>query len=667
MDAELDAERHQEIARCLFRESNDAVFLFDPRDNRVLDLNPVAQRLTGLEKDRARELRVWDLFTGAGAVGIGQLIDAYRRTGFFHSREGFSLTKDSGEPIPVNVSVSRIHTQPGPLGLIVARDITERRKAEQAIEQSERRYRSLVETAGVVIWMLSAKGTITSLNPQFEAITGWAEQDWVGRALSELVHPDDRALVERLVESARSGEATPITEVRILSSKGEWRVFELLSMAKFDDGPSAGVSGIARDVTELRKAEEALQYTEAVSKAKDDAERADRAKSEFLANISHEIRTPMSAILGFVDILLGDDHVRELPPERIDDLLIIRQNGNHLVGLVNEILELSEIEAGKLRIGLSTCAPDEVASELLSTMRVQAAAKNLALRLDVTAGVPDEIQTDVVRLRQILMNLLNNAIKFTERGEVCLRLLATHGESGADTIHFEVIDSGVGLTAEEIARLFEPFSRPGNRDPDGTGLGLAICRKLAERLGGQVTVNSKKGQGSTFVLHLPVRPRDDLAPSTQDTVHASVAEPLPSRIDPSDPLDAHILLVEDNPALQRLTSLYMQKLGASVVVASNGREALELTSSATKSAQPFDVILMDMQMPVLDGYEATRQLRASGYRGTIIALTAYAMANDRQECLDLGCDEHLSKPIDWLRLRAVIADCVASERAPHTR
>lgn len=646
----MDA-RHQEIARCLFRESNDALFIFDPRDHRVVDVNPAALRLTNFEKDAVCAMRLRDLFTSGVPEGLGRLAEAYRRTGYFHSREGYLLSRQSGGPIPVNVSVSRIHTTPNPLGLVVARDISERILAQEALRESEKRYRGLVETAKVVIFAVTAGGQIVSLNRAFEVVTGRPRGDWVGRPFAELIHPDDRGVAAEAFERTLRGEPSTPYELRLQSTSGESQVIEVLSASRQTLPDGVGVSGIARDVTERRRAEEALRRTEAMRRAKEAAEAADRAKSDFLGHISHEIRTPMTAILGFTELLLTDDRVKALPIDLLDHLQTIRQNGNHLLDLINDILDLTKIEVGKLRVSRSPCSPHRVVEDVASSMRPRAEAKGLSLDVELAPSVPGRVVTDPVRLRQILINLVSNAVKFTDAGGVRIRVHADAANGVAvPAVRFEVADTGIGLAPEEIGRLFEMFYTSDTRTTreSGAGLGLAISRRLAEMLGGRISVRSRRGDGSVFTLTLPV---GDTAP----------AEP-PGRAGdangqdqaPPAPLAGRVLLAEDNESIRRYIAFRLRQSGAEVDVTTNGREAVDAALAARDEGRPFDWILMDVQMPVLDGYEATRQLRREGYQGPIIALTAYAIPGHREDCLRFGCDDHVSKPVNWDHLMEVL-------------
>jgi PAS domain S-box-containing protein len=646
----MDA-RHQEIARCLFRESNDALFIFDPRDHRVLDVNPAAIRLTGFDKEIACAMRLRGLFTSGEPGGLDRLIEAYRRTGFCHSREGYFLAREAGEPIPVNISVSRIHTAPSPLGLVVARDISERLHAQEALRDSEVRYRGLVETAKVLIWAADSEGRIESMNPAFEDLIGRPHASMIGRHFAELIHPDDRPRAFESFAATLGGESVPPYELRVRGASGDDLVIEVLSAARQLRGDRMGVSGIARDVTERRRAERALGEAEAMRVAKEAAEAADRAKSEFLANVSHEIRTPMTAILGFTDVLLADPRMAALPPDLIENLGTIKQNGNHLLALINDILDLTKIEMGKLRIDRSPCSPARVVEDVAASMRPRAEAKGVSLVVEHLGELPATIRTDAVRLRQILINLLSNAIKFTNAGGIRVAMRSESGDGTDPTLEIAVIDTGVGMVESELAGLFEPFYTSETRTTreSGAGLGLAISRRLSQMLDGRISVRSLPGEGSTFTLRLPLDAETPAAPAPPPAdrrVGAGSGTPQ---------LGGRVLVAEDNEAIRRFLAIRLGHAGTEVAVACNGREAVDLALAALAADRPFDWILMDVQMPILDGYEATSQLRASGYPGPIIALTAYAIAGQREECLRFGCDDHVSKPVDWKVLMDVLA------------
>jgi signal transduction histidine kinase/ActR/RegA family two-component response regulator len=381
-----------------------------------------------------------------------------------------------------------------------------------------------------------------------------------------------------------------------------------------------------------------------------DADAANRAKSGFLANMSHELRTPMTAILGYADVLMAEVD----GPEAREAAVTIRRNGDNLLCLINDILDLSKIESGRLAVRFDRCSPMATVADVLSLMRVRADAKNLALKAEYRSPIPETISTDAARLRQILINLVGNAIKFTEQGSVRLAVQLVSTDDGPH-IEFRVIDTGIGMTEEQQSHLFQRFGQVHgqlNEVYGGTGLGLAISRRLADMLHGAIRVESVPGRGSTFTLSIATGPLDGVAMLENPS---EALGPRPTQ--PQQPpirLACRVLLAEDGPDNRRLISLLLHKAGAEVTTAENGQVAIDRATTAQRAATPFDVVLMDMQMPVVDGYEATRRLRALGYSGTIVALTAHAMFDDRQKCLDAGCDDYLTKPVDRHSLLATV-------------
>jgi len=386
---------------------------------------------------------------------------------------------------------------------------------------------------------------------------------------------------------------------------------------------------------------------------------ANLAKSEFLANMSHEIRTPMTAILGYADLLLDDDFT-QAPQQRIDAIRTIQRNGDHLLGIINDILDLSKIEAGKLTVESIPCAPLTVVGDVLNLMRVRSQAKGISLEVAYESRLPGRIHSDPTRWRQILMNLLGNAIKFTEIGGV--RLIVRFISGAVPRLEFDVVDTGAGMTPVQQSQLFRPFSQADastTRMFGGTGLGLTISKRLAEMLGGDVSlVESAPGVGTRFRLTILTGALDGVpmvVPGLQDGT-ADLPPRLPKSEAPACSLaGCRILLAEDGPDNQRLISLVLKKAGAEVEVVENGQLAAEAALQAVADERPFQVILMDMQMPVLDGYGAAALLRRKGYHGAIIALTAHAMTGERDKCLAAGCDDYATKPIDRVKLIALIA------------
>jgi signal transduction histidine kinase/DNA-binding response OmpR family regulator len=364
-----------------------------------------------------------------------------------------------------------------------------------------------------------------------------------------------------------------------------------------------------------------------------------RAKSDFLANMSHEIRTPMTAIIGYADLLL-DPTLSEA--DRSGHVETIRRNGTHLLQIINDILDLSKIEAGKMTVEVIPCSLPQVVAEVASLMRLRAKEKGIGFEVNFHGQIPQSIPSDAMRLRQIMINLVGNAIKFTERGDVRIVVRCDEADTVSPKLAIEVVDSGIGLTAAQQERLFTPFTQADastTRRFGGTGLGLTICKRLAGLLGGDLTVESSPGRGSVFKVTVPT---GDLrgVPMLENATEAMLVPEKKSPVSRSAAAGVRVLLAEDGPDNQRLIATYLRRAGAEVTIVENGRLAVDAALAGT-----FDLILMDMQMPELDGYGATSSLRREQYTRPIVALTAHAMEGDRERCMRAGCDDFLTKPI----------------------
>ncbi|TWT56227.1 PAS domain-containing hybrid sensor histidine kinase/response regulator [Allorhodopirellula solitaria] len=528
-------------------------------------------------------------------------------------------------------------------------DVHERHTAEKALrdrahelEISEERLRLAAEATGFGTYDYDVETDETVWSDQLYRIFQQKPKAALQPSLvMRLIHDQDRPKVRKLIEDAKrsAGDESFQCEYRIIRPSGEIRWVLDSGRVIFQERrrvrSPVRIIGTLQDITQRKLHEVSLEQ------AKKSAESANRSRGEFLANMSHEIRTPMAAIIGHTDIL--KDHLTD--PDNLQLVETIRRNGNFLLEIINDILDLSKIDAGKVEVANRIVRPDAILAEVRSLMDVRAAEKNLPLRIEFTGPIPETIHTDAIRLRQILVNLVGNAIKFTDEGEVRLRI--SHGSSGMLT--FEVIDTGIGIAPDKIETLFDPFVQADNtstRSFGGTGLGLTICRRLARILGGDIAVESILGVGSRFTLAMEARSPGQLV---QPNLALDDAAEKP---DTSIRLNVAVLVVDDRRDIRYLAQHCIEKAGGRVLTATNGREAIEVV---TEGVSPqIGVIVMDMQMPVMDGYEVTAELRRRGCDVPIIALTANAMKSDRDKCMAAGCTDYTTKPLDRHQLVAMI-------------
>lgn len=553
------------------------------------------------------------------------------------------------------------------------RDITDRKQMQESLRTSEEIFSIVTNAIDDIIGVSTTDRRISYVSPSFYRTTGYRPEDIATSDFSTRVHPEDLPRVEDARRRNLNGEQTSI-EWRCRHRNGHYLWLETRANPVVDaDGSVTRIVACSRDVTERKRIEaEVRQYAKEIEESRNRVARqaeelrqanelvhqASRSKSEFLANMSHEIRTPMTAILGYTDLLLTE--LNWNTTDRCEALHAIRRNGEHLLTIINDILDLSKIEAGRITLETISCDLRLLVQEVVTSFQIRAVEKSLQMSVEFDAKVPQCVGTDPTRLRQILINLIGNAIKFTETGAVYIRVHAESPETPQRKLRFEVIDTGIGIDAGRLEDLFLPFTQLDactTRRFGGTGLGLTISRRLAEILGGGLSATSERGQGSTFVATIRY---DSITVSSDgdgnvasELHHSALVSPKPPLLSRLD--GCRILLAEDGVDNQRLIAFLLQRAGASILIADNGKRALELLQSSTEEGQRIDLILMDMQMPELDGYSATRCLRQQGDTRPIIALTANAMIEDRQICLDAGCSDYISKPID----RAILLDVLS--------
>ena len=386
----------------------------------------------------------------------------------------------------------------------------------------------------------------------------------------------------------------------------------------------------------------------------DEAKLANKMKSEFLANMSHEIRTPLAAIIGYADASLDTDQSID---ERLKGTQRIIYNGNHLLSLINDILDLSKVEAGKLEMEQVAVSPIQVANEACNITKINAKDKQLLCEIDYTLPLPKEMIGDPTRIKQALINLLSNAIKFTEQGHIYLKISYSLLE---EKVIFEVEDTGIGITEEQQSTIFNPFIQAEastTRKYGGTGLGLALTKDLIEKMGGELTVQSKVGVGSCFTIKLGRGKPNDSGMIYNYNEILSLSQSINKPRESLLQLHGKVLLVEDNKDIQRLLSRYMDKMGVDVTIAHNGADALEICAN-----NEFDLIFMDMQMPIMDGPSTTKKLRELGCDKPIVALTANAYKEDKERCLSAGCNDFVTKPVARDHLQQVLSKYLDSDQ-----
>ena len=526
-----------------------------------------------------------------------------------------------------------------PNGKIVAlfgvfQDVTDTVRAQEAITQSEARYRLLADHANDIITVFGLTGDFQYLSPAITKVLGYAPDELIGRNVRDIIHADDYPITQAAYQAYVTGkdwDQAPRIQYRARHKDGHFVWAEAHPTAVVDDGRITAFQDVVRDISAQKATEDALD------RARIEANAAAEAKAQFLATMSHELRTPLTSIIGFSallrDLLAGDDSLAKHSQR-------IYSAGQGLLGLINDILDHSKLEAGQLELDLAPCDVTDVAHDIADLLTVQAGAKGLALVVQADADLPPALMLDDGRLRQILLNLVGNAIKFTAKGSVILSIAVKAGEGG-ERLHVSVCDTGVGISEVGLAQLFQRFSQV-DHNRDGTGLGLMICKQLVELMGGTIGVESREGEGSNFWFDIPVARAD----MSLDACDISVP---PSRL----------LVVDDQDDIRNLLRSLLEPCGHSVDLCANGAEAVEACRS-----QVYDLIFMDLNMPVLDGLDATRAIRAETINaGTPIVAVTAAGPERQQACTAAGMSDFLPKPVSAQALRRTVADWLSLDTA----
>jgi len=530
------------------------------------------------------------------------------------------------------------------------KEIEQHKKTEAALQKEKYFAESIVQTAQAIILLLDPQGRIVSINPYMETISGYENDEVQGKDWFDTFLPkEDRPQIRNLFAKALKGTRTKGNINPIVTKDGslrhiEWHDRELKDI----NGKMIGILAIGQDITKRKKAEEQL------IEAKKRAEAASVAKSRFLANMSHEIRTPMGVIMGFSEVLTKED----LTEEQTKYARLIQKSGESLLRLIDDILDFSRIEAGKLKVLRKKCSLKALLSNIDLMMQPLAMKNGIEFAVVPGDGLPTLMNTDRDRIQQCLVNLIGNAIKFTEQGHVHLKVEAEDRDN-TPFVRFEIEDTGIGIPKEKQEAIFSSFTQvdaSNARKYGGAGLGLAITKQLAELLGGELSLTSEEGVGSVFCLTLPVGISAGSQPLLDTEIQETRSVPELAE-DMADKVSGKVLVAEDDDSCQILTRKMLEQMGLDVTVVQNGQEAVDM---ANKEA--FDLIVMDMQMPVLDGYQAVQMLQEQGITTPTVALTAHAMAGDEQRCLEVGCDHYISKPIDQEKLLRTVREALATQQ-----
>ncbi len=648
-ESQLALKKSEEKYRSIFENIQDVYFEVS-LNGEVLEISPSVENMLALKKE---DILHQSLFSDKKQEE--SLLNLVKEKGVISDYEVF-LRKENGQKLPASFTCKYIFDQHGNPKKIIGtiRNITERKQAEEVIRHSEERYRILAENSSDMISKHNWDRTYLYVSPACTHLLGYFPEELTGRSAYELIHADDVENIRKnhilLLENRTNSF---IESYRIRKKDGTYIWFETNNQVIYNQNTNLvqEIVCVSRDITERKDKEELL-------KAKEVAERANKAKSEFLANMSHEIRNPLNAIIGMTSTLSKTP----LNEDQKQFLNSISVSSTNLLSILNDILDFSKIEAKKVDLVFANFNLREVARQTIQMYAPQVEAKNLSISYSIAEGTPENLYGDEKKITQILNNLISNAVKFTNKGEVEIRISCKKQKSDTANIEFQVIDTGIGVKKEDISKMFETFSQldiSAKKEYQGTGLGLSIVKSLVEMMNGQVSFESEFGKGSrvSFEIPLIVSHVAESAHHPTNNIHNLKTEENVSH------KKLKILIAEDDAINQLYLAGFLKSQGWMVDTASNGLIALEKFSNAE-----YDLILMDGQMPKMDGFETTRKIRELEQQQQntspipIIAITGYAIPGDRERFLSAGMDDYVSKPINETKLLDIIHNLVDSNK-----
>ena len=530
------------------------------------------------------------------------------------------------------------------------------------LKDSEEKIKAIVENTVDGIITINSEGIVQTYNKTCISLFGYSPEEVIGKNIKTLVpEPHKSKHDDYLKNYLKTKEAKIIgigREVECERKDGSTFPADLSISVAYEKGNEVFI-GVIRDITARKNAEEKKkkfliklkEKAEELQRAKEEAILASKSKSEFLANMSHEIRTPMTAILGYIDLL--KENPKAVSEEAMEQILVIEKNGGYLLNIINDILDLSKIEAEKLELEFAPMDIFDLSSNIKELLQAKLVEKKLKFDIDYAFPIPDKVMADQIRIRQILINLLGNAIKFTQKGSVTLKI---KWDEDSSSMVFDVIDTGIGMTEEQQEKVFQSFQQADNsitRKFGGTGLGLAISKRLCEMMNGSISVSSEYGQGTTFTVKVRMNAigniRHQKAPEKKEKTKIT--------LETANALEGRVLLVDDNMTNLTLISKVLKKMNLDVECCMNGQEAVTML---LEKEEDFQIVLMDVQMPVMDGLTAASILRQNEYEKPVIALTANTMSGDKEKCLDAGYSDFASKPINKQKLFQILQSHLSS-------